>query len=213
MIPQLKTPCFLFLFIISIGLNNSYSQSIEDPNVLGEKAYNLSEQGKFFEAAKLFLKSAQIRLLLTELNYQFIGADYSWAGFCYEKLGEFETALKYHREGLKFAKKVDHQENIASSLNNIGLIYKEIGQFGKAIKLFEEALEIDMKLNRKEKISTRYNNLGSVYYNLGHYEKAYSYYINSINILEKLEPRHKFGEMLAMTYNNIGLCNTNIEMS
>lgn len=76
---------------------------------------------------------------------------YHLLGVNFQGLQEYNRALYYHKEALKYLKKVKVKNYYNEiSLNNIGLIHREIKNYELAIKSFKEALEND-ELKKKDK--------------------------------------------------------------
>src|SRR5690554_819319 len=75
--------------------------------------------------------------------------DYRSLYSCYDLLGqlqndiyEYDQALVYYNESIKYAKKVkDNSFLIEASLNNIGNTYLRKGEFGEALRFFDQILD------------------------------------------------------------------------
>ena len=132
---------------------------------------------------------------------------YNKIGVVYEKQGEFDKALEFHKKALDICEKVLGREHpdTATSYNNIGNVYYSNGEYDKALEFHKKTLEIREKVLGKKHpdTATSYNNIGSVYEKQGEYNKVLEYYFMALNIDEKvLGKEHPY---TAIDYNNIGL--------
>jgi tetratricopeptide (TPR) repeat protein len=119
---------------------------------------------------------------LSDSNNHFQSLIYSFQGFVYAGLGQYEKAL----DDLNRAIQLD--PNRAPAYNRRGNIYQKLGQYEQALADYKRAIQLN-----PEDI-TSYNNRGNIYANLGQYEKALADYERVVH----LNPDD------AITYNNRG---------
>ena len=115
--------------------------------------------------------------------------------------GNYDTALYYSSNALLLAQKLDFQNGICLSHNNMGMIFHKKGDYPKALESFFASLKIKMEMGNKHGIADAYNNIGIIYYSQGDYNKSLENYLASFNIDEKLGDK----QSIASDYNNIAL--------
>lgn len=192
--------CYLFL-----SFSNVNSQSYDPAYEINRKAHDLFSKHKYLEAAAFFIEASEYRSTLPNPNFQYIGADYSWAGKCYLITGRNQEALECYKLGLENSKKITFTDGIVACLSGIGQSYRGIGEYSLALYYFEQALDIDKNRKQMDKIAARYGHIGGVYTDWGKYDEAFNYYKKAIEITEKLRPLSKYGANLAKCYNNLAL--------
>jgi tetratricopeptide (TPR) repeat protein len=96
-------------------------------------------------------------------------------GFCYQKLGKTEEALKYYLQGELFDK------NRLWNLKKIALCYRKLEQPEKALEYYLEAEKLD-----PENLITQAS-IGHCYLDIEDYETALKYYFK----VEYLDPKNK----------------------
>ena len=124
----------------------------------------------------------------------------------FEKLGDYNKALKYGQNALVIEKIVhnDDHKDTAMSYNAIGNAYLGLGEYEKSLEYHENALAIRKKVLCEEHCDTAasYNNIGIVYEKLGDYKKALKYHEKSLAI-EKILHGEEHNDT-ATSYDNIG---------
>ncbi len=118
-------------------------------------------------------------------------------GYMYKDLGDFEKALYYLQEGLKYRRLDNDTSGISNSLNNIGLIHKDIGDYDKALEYLEESLKLRL---HTESASNVLNNIATIWGEQGNNQKAIEYLYRSLSLASK---KDDYGAM-AMIMDNLG---------
>ena len=130
----------------------------------------------------------EVNILLKKLpNNSFL---LNLLGSCYQKLGDFETAIKNFLQVLS-----TEQKNLAA-MNNLANAYKDILEFEKAENLFKEIIKINPNYINA---LTNYANLK---FQLDQYEDAIELYNRALKIDNKIENIHY---NMGLTYQSYGV--------
>lgn len=83
------------------------------------------------------------------------------SGLTWWTLGDHDRALRELHRALERARSlVAREDEVATSLNNIGLVYREMGRFAQAREVLEQALAIDRRLGSRWAVAYDLRNLG-----------------------------------------------------
>ena len=83
------------------------------------------------------------------------------SGLTWWTLGDHDRALRELRRALERARTLTAREDeVATSLNNIGLVYREMGRFAQAREALEQALAMDRRLGSRWAVAYDLRNLG-----------------------------------------------------
>lgn len=97
-----------------------------------------------------------------------------------------DDGIKYGKQALELAGRVQWKKGIARANNNIGGNYNAKSDFPQAMDYYLKALTINEELGDKEGIATNSVNIGIIYYNQLDYNKALDYYLKALSINETL---------------------------
>ena len=128
------------------------------------------------------------------------GTSYGNLGGAYGCLGQFKTAIDYHKQHLEIAKEVGDKAGEGTSYGNLGSAYGCLGQFKTAIDYCKQHLEIAKEVGDKAGEGTSYGNLGNAYGSLGQFKTAIDYFKQHLEIAK--EVGDKAGE--GTSYGNLG---------
>jgi len=167
---------------------------------------------KWEEALKILEQMKEIAINtgneeLEKLTYKLIAHTLTNLGVVYDKLCDYQKAIKYYEDALKIHKELDDKQGIRADLGNLGVVYSELGDYSKAIKYYEEAMEIAKQLDDKEGVSANLGNLGKVYYDLGNYSKAIKYHEDAMEIHKQLDDKKGISDdltNLGNVYDDLG---------
>jgi predicted ATPase/DNA-binding XRE family transcriptional regulator/Tfp pilus assembly protein PilF len=81
------------------------------------------------------------------------------AGSICTELGEFDSAMRYHEEGLALRYDLEDTDGISVVLHNMGLVERSRGAYPAALRIFEEALALTDPQNTSS-LAMSYTNLG-----------------------------------------------------
>ena len=118
----------------------------------------------------------------------------------YYFLGQYQKAIKLHKQSLSIARQIQNLEIEASSLNNLGDAYVALKQYPKALDFYQSSLTIFQKMKDSLREANSLNNLGNVHFLIGEYQKSIYLYEQALNIDRKIHNRQ--GEADAL--NNLG---------
>ncbi len=110
-------------------------------------------------------------------------------------------ALKFNKEALALATKLNYSYGIACTYDILGTIYRYGCDNINALKNYFKALELYDKTSDQNSIGNVYNYIGHIYNDIGEYEKSLEYYEKAYNIFMDIN----YYEGLAFTSNNIGI--------
>ncbi len=118
----------------------------------------------------------------------------------YQRLSEFETAIKVALRAISIAKKTNDYKAMANTFRIMGSAAFFRGEYERALEIYEKGLEYGRLADDKKSLSSLLNNIGTVYHHLADYARALRYYNQSLEIY--IESGDKRGE--ANAYTNIG---------
>ena len=139
-----------------IGLNNMY---------LG--AYSVSMDA-FQEGMNLLERSRHKKT-------QFFAEIKGNLALLYEKLSDFEKALKFQKKALSIHQKNNYSLGISNTYSNIGQLYSHLGKYDKALAIFDKAMKIKQKIGNPYHIANGLTNIGITNFELKQYTKALKY--------------------------------------
>jgi diguanylate cyclase (GGDEF)-like protein len=118
----------------------------------------------------------------------------------YQRLADFDNALKCIAEGKELLDKGEHSLKIAQFDTAAMWIYSKQGDAKRALEIAEPALEIFKREERDEDIGSLYSNLGTLYHDFGDWDKAEEMYMKSLEYRERVGDEYD----VAASYNNLG---------
>lgn len=129
------------------------------------------------------------------------------AGTAYFMNTNYNKALEYFLQALRWAEKVHSVGDITRCLGNIGSVYKEQSKFREALEYYAQSRKYDMEQRNQRHLAVNYVNAGNVYFEL--YKQGHkSVYLDSAYYLYTLGESTLMAEpdssVLAMLYGNIG---------
>jgi len=127
-------------------------------------------------------------------------------GVVFDIKSEYDSALFYYNQSVKFSKETGYLKILASAYNNIGMVHKNRGHFSLAIKAYYDALRIFERQKDEKGIGNACNNLGLVYYDMKQYQTALNFHEKSLKIREKIQDKYGIGASLTnlgMTYSEL----------
>ncbi|HQH80642.1 MAG: Photosystem I assembly protein Ycf3 [bacterium ADurb.Bin270] len=75
--------------------------------------------------------------------------------------GRYDDAARFYGRALSISERIDHEEGVAESLNNLGQLYLVAGSYDDACTKFREALEINDRIGNLKGAGANLNNIGS----------------------------------------------------
>lgn len=111
------------------------------------------------------------------------------------------TSLKYSKQSLALAQKLNYDRGQIQSLNNIGGYYYYTGKFDSTLFYNKAAFKFIVKTGNKKELMNYYGNIGTIYSIKGDYEKSIENKLKSLKICEELKDTLK----MAICTRNIGV--------
>ena len=118
----------------------------------------------------------------------------------HESLGNYEKAIEFHQQSLRFAKEMRNKGSEGAAYTNLGNAYHSFGDYKKAIEFHHQSLSIAKEIGEKASEGTTYTNLGVVYDSLGVYGKAIEFHQQSLSIAKEIGEKASEGK----AYTNLG---------
>ena len=173
---------------------------------LFKKALLLTQEGNYLESEIQVAKS--LKLIKGSTDYELLYSAYSILGTNFEKLEEYNNALKYYLLAEDVLKKLQKNEKDFDSRFNYRLIasinisntYENLGNHNKA----NEQLALLLTNAVKEKWPKEYANvminIGNIKMNSGDLSGAYPFFISAL----KISKQFNFEDNCVYTYINLG---------
>jgi diguanylate cyclase (GGDEF)-like protein len=121
-------------------------------------------------------------------------------GLVYQKIGDYDGALKCYDDGKRLLNDKEHKIEIAKLDTAAIWIYSKRGEHTKALSLANNAIDALKSTESEKDIITLYNTIGTMYYDKGEWDKAEDFYKKSLDYAEK----SKNSQEKAAGYNNLG---------
>lgn len=151
---------------------------------IGTLGYYHIFTGDYTTSLDSFLKGLFLLEQIDKKESVFYASVQGNLGILYQRLAEYDTALEYHHKALKFFKKIDLQQLMASQYTEIANIYDQQKKYKKALTNYKAAYEISKRNNNIVSIASNYSNMGLIYSHLENYDNALIY-IDSAMVINK----------------------------
>ncbi len=150
-----------------------------------------NDNNKIIDSLKTVLKQVKSRSQKTAVLIKL--SSYS------EYIGP-DKAIKYAKQGLAYARKINDTEIIGLAYTNIGIAYEIKSDYPHALENLYKALEISEKTNDTKTLIPLYNNIGLIYTDLKNYKQSLIFYNKGL----KLSYQTKNDINISLLLNNIG---------
>lgn len=111
-----------------------------------------------------------------------------------------DKAIKYAKQGLTYAQKINDTEEIGLAYTNLGIAYEIKSDYPHALENLYKALEISEKTNDLKTLTALYNNIGLIYIDLKNHKQGLVFYNKAL----KLSYQTKKDRNISLLLNNIG---------
>jgi CHAT domain-containing protein/Tfp pilus assembly protein PilF len=153
-----------------------------------EQANNAWFQGRYDTAFKFQRRCYQIAQSENYPLMQIISLNTS--GLIWWTLGNNQKALKELNKALECAKKYHvRQDEIASTLNNLGIVKRKMNRFADALSDFKEAIHIDTKMGSKWAMAYDYRNTALTYLKMEDFEKSIPLFKKALELASEIGNR------------------------
>jgi signal transduction histidine kinase/Tfp pilus assembly protein PilF len=150
-----------------------------------------NDNNKIIDSLKTVLKQVKSRSQKTAVLIKL--SSYS------EYIGP-DKAIKYAKQGLTYARKINDTETIGSAYTNIGNAYEIKSDYPHALENLYKALKISEKTNDTKTLIPLYINIGLIYTDLKNYNQGLIFYNKGL----KLSYQTKNDINISLLLNNIG---------
>lgn len=104
----------------------------------------------------------------------------------YMSMAQYDKAVQYGEKSVAIARKFKSDEDLATSLNNLGLSYVELNRINDARKVYREGLELARKIGFKQLEAMFLNNLSDILLREGRFDEAGANAFKVLDINKKL---------------------------
>ena len=113
----------------------------------------------------------------------------------YYRERDYEQAIQYETQSLKWFQNRKILEKQSNALNNIGLYFYLLGQYDSSLHYYSQSLDIDLTLDKPRRVISRYNNIGITYKKIGDYIKALDNHTLALELSMKAKERSQIGSI------------------
>ncbi|MDR2586226.1 MAG: tetratricopeptide repeat-containing sensor histidine kinase [Prevotellaceae bacterium] len=161
--------------IVEYGFKKEYIDGLVTLKTTDEKAsidatvydamagYYLWEKNSYRRCIDFYVVALENYLQIEHTTSETIIVINGNIGYCYSLLGDFENAVVYMMRCYELQKKVNDDEGLSSTLNDLGVLYSNWKKPDMAIRFFEEAERVERPLNRPMNYANRLAQLAKEY--------------------------------------------------
>ncbi len=121
-------------------------------------------------------------------------------GTVYDMLGEYDQALGYYREMLRYAWILNDRSKGGVGYNKIGRAFRSLGEYDRALEHFNLALELFRSFDDIRGIASTLDDIGKIHWIRGSYDEAETFYTAGLHLRrEAADPRS-----VALSLNHLG---------
>ncbi|MFN7415511.1 MAG: tetratricopeptide repeat protein [Dolichospermum sp.] len=118
-------------------------------------------------------------------NWKYL-ASLNSLGNVYKNLGEYQQAIKFHRQSLEISREIGDPYAEISSLIGLGSSYYLLKEYQRAIKFHRQSLNIAREIGARKQEGSSLMGLGNVYDSLGKFQQAIEFYQLSLDIAREI---------------------------
>ena len=145
-----KTAGTVVFLTLCFGATGSWGQIgyLEEAERLNRQLLQLSEQGKYTEAARLGVRALAIREKVLGPNHPDTATSLNYLAGVYQSTGDYAQALSLYQRALTIFERVLGPEHpsTAISLNGLAVLYESMGNNAQALSLAQRASTIREKV-------------------------------------------------------------------
>lgn len=138
---------------------------------------------------------------LTEPDQNYLNA-LKYTSELYEKLGDFEKALKFCEKAINLASKLNLMQPLADAFSLYSDLYSRLNDWQTALSYQQKALKIRKKLNNKKAAASSMNLIARIHSLSGNYNNAIEKYKKTLNY------RTEINDIEGLMWTHIGLAST-----
>jgi len=121
-------------------------------------------------------------------------------GSLYVRRGEYDRALGYFREMLRYSWIIDDPAKGGAALNKVGRAYRSLGEYDEALEYFDEALDLFWDVSDLRGVSSTLDDIGKIHWIRGEYDEAFRYYSGGLELRREVGHRRS----IALSLSNFG---------
>lgn len=121
-------------------------------------------------------------------------------GSVYERRGEYDQALAYFREMLRYSWLINEPSKGGAALNKIGRAYRGLGEYDEALRHLERALDLFWNVSDLRGVASTLDDIGKIDWVRGEYDEALRYYSGGLQLRRETGDRRS----IALSLSNIG---------
>ena len=169
-------------------LSDDFGFALEYPLKQGIEAFYTSD---YFTALKKWQTGLNQAQMLQDQRY--IKRFLANLGVVYDILGQYEQALRYHKQVLIIEQELGGRREEGGALISIGNAYARLGQYQTSLEHFKQALTIMQEIGEQLGEATSLTGIGNVYDNLGQYGQALEFHQRALVIAHNIGDQRQEG--------------------
>jgi len=181
---------------LQIELKNAAQDSVK-AQILKDISWEYLNERSDNVMAKKYIDSLYILSEKSNLKRWMILAKYQY-GVLYRQMGNYDKALNYIEEYIKFSEEQKNDYEIANGLYQKAIILDDKGAYDESLKIYYKILKIYEKAKDTFGVATTFNALGEVLKRSGKIDEALKYYNKALEIFKQLDNKI---EMANCNYN------------
>ncbi|MBZ0243189.1 MAG: tetratricopeptide repeat protein, partial [Bacteroidales bacterium] len=205
---------FSFLLVLNVSAGENAADSLIR-HVKQEKPTDTVRFVQLLDAAKILSRSRLVRTHAAKMDSLYnviykIAIKHNWGqqflliidsvGAYEGNQGQYESAIYWHKKGLKLSDSLGLLGAKIKALNNLGLVHRRLDDYRQASDYYLSALAIANEINDNVGYIKAANGLGNIQYILGNYEEALYRFRECLSYEQKRNDLHG----VAINLNNIG---------
>lgn len=120
-------------------------------------------------------------------------------GNVYDMIGEYDQALAYYREMLRYGWLVGDQAKGGVAYNKIGRAYSSLGEYDLAIEHQERAMELFRAREDERGIASTMDELGKIHWARGNFDEAEAFYAGALHLRREIGDKRSIALSLSHT--------------
>lgn len=148
-------------------------------------------------AIKLYLKGLAY---LSDSDIELKLSAFHDLGTVYDLLGEYDQALGYYREMLRYAWILNDRAKGGVGYNKIGRAHRSLGEYDRALEHFHLALELFRSFDDIRGIASTLDDIGKIHWIRGNYSEAETFYTAGLHLRREASDARS----VALSLNHLG---------
>ncbi len=149
------------------------------------------------KAIELYLKGLSY---LSDADVELKVETFLQLGNVYDMVGEYDQALAYYREMLRYAWLVGDESKGGVAYNKIGRSYSSLGEYDMALEHLERAMELFRTRSDERGIASTMDELGKIHMARGNFGEAEAFYAGALHLRREIGDKRS----IALSLSHIG---------